>query len=121
MKDTVVVRKVKNTIEGSQASEPAFAWLVEHLGFYQYLKSVFLKSHDYNQTTTGKPKQVTDFSKTVSIFKKSTGLKLGRIAHIRYWRNDNWTYYQVHTTDGIYQVVNFKDAINALQFKLSVW
>jgi len=121
MKDTVVSRKTKSTIEAAQVSEPAFAWLVEHLGHYQYLNSVFLKSNTYNQSTTGKPKQVTDFSKTVSIFKKSTGLKLGRIAHIRYWCNDNWTYYQVQTADGIYQVVNFKDAMNALQFKLAVW
>jgi hypothetical protein len=121
MNDNVVVKKTKSANEGMEAVALAFAWLNDHLGRYQYTRTLTLTGHISTISTIGKPKHITDFTKTVQIFKKSTGLKLGRIHRIGYWRNDNWTYYEVVTSDHIYHVVKFDDSMNALQFKLSVW
>jgi hypothetical protein len=118
MKENVVVRIVK--IEDADRQQAA-DWLSENLGNYKYTKSVALTSEVYKPKTKGQPKALSEFVKTVQIFKKSTGLKPGRIAFLRYWRNDNWTFYQVTTSNGIHQVVVFKDPIEALKFKLSVW
>jgi hypothetical protein len=121
MTDNVVVKKITSADADAQVSSSAFEWLVNNLGPYKYTKTVILSISVADTSTIGKPKHITDFTKTVQVFKKETGLKLGRIYRLAYWRNDNWVYYRATTSVGIYHAIALQDSTIALQFKLAAW